>query len=222
MTDMPHVFIGYDPRQPLAYNTLQHSILRHASKPVSITALVLKQLPITRRGLTEFTFSRFLVPYLCGYKGTAVFMDADIVVTGDICELFEQSQPLMAVQVMKNQANFEWPSVLLFNCALCKMLTPEFVDDGANQLFDLAWAKDRVGTFSDEWNHCVGYSENKEAKLYHYTQGIPAFWETSGLPEDVHWNIERKALTDTVSWKELMGRSIHAKPVLQRMLKRYV
>ena len=78
---MLNVFIGYDPRQPVAYNVLQHSIVRHASEPVAITPLILKQLPIERRGLTEFTFSRFLVPYLCGFKGMAVFLDADMVVT---------------------------------------------------------------------------------------------------------------------------------------------
>lgn len=67
---MIRVFIGYDPRQPLAYNVMQHSIARHSSVPVAITPLILDQLPITRRGLTEFTYSRFLVPALCDFKGS--------------------------------------------------------------------------------------------------------------------------------------------------------
>lgn len=214
------VFIGYDRRQPLAYNVLQHSIIRHSSVPVSITPLVITQLPIKRRGLTDFTFSRFLVPWLCGFKGTAVFMDADMVVTGDIKELFDQIDPANAVSVMLDQARFEWGSLMAFSNACCHMLTPEFIDNEKNPLLDLAWAP-YIGSIKDEWNHCVGYQEAKEAKLYHYTQGLPCFPETEGLPEDEHWHKEKAAMLDTVSWTELMGKSVHAKHVLTRMLAKY-
>lgn len=213
------VFIGYDPRQPLAYNVLQHSIARHSSLPVQITPLILKQLPIKRRGLTEFTFSRFLVPYLCQYKGSAVFMDADMVVKGDIAELFEHAG-MNAVSVNKEQAPFEWASVMLFNCGACLRLTPEFIDDESNKLYDFAWAPS-VGEFPSDWNHCVGYEEPREAKLYHYTQGLPCWSETSDLPESAHWEEEFRAANATVSWMELMRGSVHAKHVLRRLLNRY-
>ena len=68
---MIRVFIGFDPRQPLAFNVCASSIVRAASKPVAITALTLKTLPIKRQGLTQFTYSRFLVPHLCNYEGRA-------------------------------------------------------------------------------------------------------------------------------------------------------
>jgi hypothetical protein len=142
-----------DPRQAIGYNVLQHSIHRHAKQRVIVEPLILSKLPITRRGLTEFTFSRYLVPYLCGYEGSAVFMDADIVVTGDIGDLFAQADGVSAVQVNMQQPKFEWPSVMLFNNALCRKLTPEYVDD-------------------------------------------------------------------TVSWRELMGGSVHAEPVIKRYLAR--
>ncbi len=216
---MLNVFVGYDPRQPLAFNVLQHSILRHASVPVSITALRLDTLPISRRGLTEFTYSRFLVPYLTCFGGPSVFMDSDIVVTGDIAELFAQADTQYAVQVMQNQPKFEWASVMLFNGYQCRKLTPEYIGDVSNKLFNMDWGK--VGTFSDEWNHCVGMKEpNWDAKLYHFTQGIPCWYETRGLPEDQFWLDEYQQMIKTVGWKELMGSSVHAEPTLKRLLKR--
>jgi len=213
------VFIGYDPRQPLAYNVLQHSIARHSSKPVSITPLILKQLPITRRGITEFTYSRFLVPYLCGFKGTALFLDADMAVRGDISELFACADMSHDVQVMKEQPKFEWTSAMLFNNNRCMNLTPEYVENAENSLLDLSWAKS-VGSFPAAWNHCVAYQEPKEAKLYHYTQGLPCWPETRGMPEDGAWMEEAQMLTKTVTWKELMGKTVHVEPVIKRLVRR--
>ena len=220
MNDTCRIFIGYDPRQPVAYNVLQHSIARHSSVPVQITPLILRQLPIKRRGLTEFTYSRFLVPYLSGYVGKSVFMDADMVVTGDIKDLFDMINPACAVSVMQQQARFEWASVMAFSNSCCKSLTPAFIDDEKNPMFDFAWAPS-IGDLPAEWNHCVGYQEPKDAKLYHFTQGLPCFPETSGLPEDEVWGDEQNAMLSTVDWKSLMGSSVHAKPVLQRMFKKY-
>jgi hypothetical protein len=218
---MLRVFLGYDPRQPLAYSVLQHSIISNCSVPVAVTPLVLGTLPIKRRGLTEFTFSRFLVPWLCDFKGTAVFMDSDIVVTGDIKELFDQSEiSLHDVQVMQNQPKFEWGSVMLFNNPRCMKLTPEFINDESNHLLDLAWARS-VGTFSEDFNHCVGYQQPKEAKLYHFTQGIPCWPETQGLVEDIHWHEALRKATHTVPWTELMATSVHAKPTMKRFLSKY-
>jgi hypothetical protein len=51
------IFIGYDHRQAISYNVLQFSIFRRCSKPVMISPLFLPTLPLTRTGLTPFTFS---------------------------------------------------------------------------------------------------------------------------------------------------------------------
>jgi hypothetical protein len=149
-----------------------------------------------------------------------LFLDADMVVTGDICELFDCADYTYDLQMQTEQPKFEWPSAMLFNNARCRVLTPEFIENPENKLFNMEWAKS-VGSFPAEWNHCVGYTEPKDAKLYHYTQGIPCWMETQGLPEDVYWFEETKALKHTVSWKELMGTSVHAKPVLKRFLAKY-
>lgn len=146
-------------------------------------------------------------------------MDADIAVKGDIAELFECADYSFDVQVMQEQSRFEWPSVMLFNNARCTALTLEYIEDEKNVLFDLAWAK-AVGTFPPHWNHCVGYQHPAQAALYHYTQGIPCWNETKGI-EDEPWIEEAKASLHTVSWFELMGSSVHAKAVGERLKAEY-
>jgi len=213
---MLRIFIGYDPRQPLAYNILQHSIVRHSSVPVAITPLILDQLPIKRRGLTEFTYSRFLVPALCEFHGRAIFMDADIAVTGDVAELFEAVDYRCSVAVMKQQAKFEWASVMVFNNANCTKLTPQFIENPINDPFQMTWAAYGIGEIPEEWNHCVHYVAPKEAKLYHYTAGIPCWPETSDTPEAAFWEEELAIALSTVEWTELMGTSVHAKMIKER------
>lgn len=190
---------------------MAHSIAWRSSKPVPIFYLILNQLPIKRRGLTEFTYSRYLVPWLCDYKGIALFADADMLVQGDIAELFALKDE-SAVQVMKHQKRFEWPSLMLFDCAKCTRLTPEYID-GQTIPQNMDWA-DTIGDLPKEWNHCVGYAEKPEQtpKLIHYTKGIPVWPETKGCDYSDLWWKELEYCNSTVSHDELMGGSVHVQP----------
>lgn len=211
-----NVFIGFDSRQPVAFQVLAHSISERSSVPVSITKLRLNQLPIRRRGLTEFTYSRFLVPWLCGYEGWSLFLDADMLVLGDVVDLFGLADSRHDVMVVRDQQMFEWPSLMLFNNERCRVLTPDFVDDVGNGLFDWRWAES-IGDLPREWNHCVGYAKPCEAKLVHFTQGIPCLPETAGCEYAGEWMAELMACNSTVSWGELMGNSVHAEHVARRV-----
>lgn len=217
---MLRVFIGADDRQPLSLNVLQHSITRRSSQPVSITPLILSQLPIKREGLTQFTYSRYLVPWLCSFEGWALFLDSDMLVLGDIAELFKEAKEEFAVMVVKNKMRFEWPSLMLFNCAKCKMLTPEYVMKYASPQ-DFGWANGQVGELPLEWNHCCNYDEHKPAKLAHYTQGVPIWFETKNSDYSKEWMDEFKDMERICAWGEIMAASVHAKPVLENMLKGY-
>ena len=205
---MLKIFIGYDKRQPLAFTVCRSSIERRASQRVQIEPLMLDWMPIKRRGLTDFSFSRYLVPKLCGYMGDAIFMDPDIIVLDDIFKMLDHYYNRNPVSVVKNKLKFEWSSMMLFNNALCTNLTPEFVETGSPQKFE--WA-DNVGELPPEWNHCVGYDDpNPNAKLIHFTKGIPCWPETKDCEFAKEWVEEANYAMGTVSWQELMGNSVHA------------
>ena len=220
---MLRVFIGFDHRQPVSYNVLQQSIFTRSSKPVSITPLVITQMPLKRVGLTPFTFSRFMVPWLCDYKGWALFLDIDMLLLDDISKLFDCADDKYAVMVSKNEKRFEWASAMLFNCAKCEILTPAYIET-ADNLHGIAWAKEEeIGAFPPEWNHLVGYDEPRDdAKLVHYTQGVPCFQETIESEYAKEWHYEHKVMNHARPWAELMGNSVHAAEIDGKRVPRFV
>lgn len=227
---MLRVFIGYDARQPISYNVLQFSILRRASIPVCITPLVIETLPLKRTGLTPFTWSRFLVPWLCEFNGPALFMDSDMLCLGDIKDLIETNginandawnaphemrglSNWPAVAVSQNQHQFEWASMIYFNCAHenNRMLTPDFVEK-TDGLHRINWIRpENLGHLPSHWNHLVGYDPPRtDAKLVHFTQGLPIYPETEGSEYAQAWRDEHKAMNFAEPWAVLMGKSVHA------------
>lgn len=218
------VFIGHDHRQPLAYNVMRYSIESRASKPIQVSGLFLNQMPISRVGATEFTYTRFLVPWLMEYQGIGLFCDEDMVVNGDVWELFSHCSKRLPedwdVAVMQDQPRYEWTSVMAFNCARLKHLTPDFIEDNQNRMFDLAWAKN-VAELPAEWNHFCGEAKGKAAKLYHFSQGIPYWRETRGLEEDPVWFAAFDEMVKSGDWIEFHKDTIHFQPVMQRYLSQY-
>ena len=214
---MIRVFIGYDPNETVAYHVLAHSIMRHASVPVSITPLKLSQLPITRvrdpRQSTEFSFSRFLVPWLCEFKGTAIFMDCDMLVRADIAELVGERgksvsvvkhayQPRPEDKFLGNKQTIydkkNWSSVMVFDCAGCAALTPQYVNTASGlELHQFKWLGGDylIGSLAPEWNHLVGeYAPNRDARLVHFTLGTPCFAKYSHCEYAEEWHEERRLM----------------------------
>jgi lipopolysaccharide biosynthesis glycosyltransferase len=166
---------------------------------------------MTRRGLTEFTYTRFLTPYLADYSGISLFLDSDILCRADVTELLAHTiaYPDIPVFVVHHALAFERPSVMLFNNSLCRILTPDYVNDARNNLFNLSWAR-TVGELPRHWNHLVGYDPpNPSAKLVHFTKGIPIWAETRDCEYSAEWNSTAKRMFSSVSFQELMGRSVH-------------
>jgi hypothetical protein len=222
------IFIGWDSREPAAFAVCAHSILTRASVPVSIAPLT--QHALRSSGLyarernplesTEFSFSRFLVPALCGFEGTAVFMDCDFLVQADVTELFAYplAWPDAAVFVCqhdytpKDAQKFlgqpqtayprkNWSSLIVFNNARCTALTPEFVNRASGlELHRFLWAGDAIGSIPLDWNHLVGeYAPKSDAKALHWTLGGPWFQEYAGADHADRWCAERDAMLGRVA-----------------------
>ncbi len=150
MKDIIPIFIGYDPREAIAYHTCVNSIIRHASQPVSIVPVALNLFQDYKEthgdNSNHFVYTRFLVPYLMSWTGSAIFIDGDMIVRGDIAELWSMRDMSKDVQVVKhdyktkmpvkylgskneNYPRKNWSSVILWNCGSFpnRKLTPEFV-----------------------------------------------------------------------------------------------
>lgn len=218
---MINVFIGYDPREAVAFSVLAHSIEEHASEPVSITPLRLGQLGkvLTRERhplqSTDFSFSRFLVPHLSGYSGWSVFMDCDMLMRDDVAKLWRLRDERYAVMVVKHdhvpketvkflgepQSKYEkknWSSVMMFNNERCRALTPNYVNNASGlELHQFKWLGDdsQIGALPDRWNHLVGYNApRRDAALVHYTLGGPYFQEYAQCEYADEWRQQRDAM----------------------------
>src|ERR1700704_2114838 len=204
---MLRIFIGYDPRETIAAHVLAHSINSRSSIPVSFTLLNrqnLKGIYDRPRGefeSTDFSLSRFIVPYLCNYEGWAVFLDCDMLCLGDVVELAHYmtlaNRWNQAVQVVKHdytpasqtkflgqvQTQYErknWSSMMIFNNALCRNLTREFVNmQPGLWLHRFGWTEDdKIGSMPKVWNYLSGEANQckpEEARLIHFTNGGPWF-----------------------------------------------
>lgn len=125
MTDVPiRVFIGTEPAQRLACEVLKFSISARCGVPVEFTEIGSidgeapgPELPQQ----TGFSFVRWRVPQLVGYVGRAIYMDADIVVTGNIEALWKEAIPEDRAVLARPTADDRYfTSVMLMDCAKLK------------------------------------------------------------------------------------------------------
>ena len=215
--DVIKVYIGYDPVETVAWHVMAGSILSRSSKAVAIIPVNIQNFKdfFNRsrdpKQSNEFSFTRFLVPYLSNYEGYALFFDCDMMLRTDIYEIFDvvTKDPGKAVYVVKH--NYEprddikyldtvqykyprknWSSVVLWNCShpKHKTLTAEFVNQASGiDLHRFTWLSDEeIGDLGVKWNWLVGeYTEPpQDVKNVHWTVGGPYFkeYENSDFAEE--------------------------------------
>jgi lipopolysaccharide biosynthesis glycosyltransferase len=218
---MIRVFIGYDSKVVAPWHVLTHSILSRSSAPVSFVPLAINNLSEVlwreRNPLqsTEFSFSRFLTPYLSGYEGWSLFLDNDMLFQDDIAKLWALRDEKYAAMCVKHahqpkettkflgarQTTYQkknWSSVVLFNNSRCKSLTPEYVNTASGlDLHQFKWlaSDNEIGALPCEWNHLVGYDTPAAGKSnIHYTLGGPFFSEHEDCEYGDEWRAEKQTM----------------------------
>ena len=208
------VFVGCDDTQLVAARTLEHSIRRYASRPVRFIPMIDVPTPEPKdpanRGRTGFSFARFHIPRLAGYKGRALYLDADMQVFTDIAELWDmpfgehkvlctrQDEPPAA---WKDSSWFHpgrQMSVMVLDCERLRWDIDEIVgglDEGTygytDLMFDLCVVDDaEIGDHLPlEWNH-LERNDPGVTKLTHYTVVPTQPWKTDDNPLREIWEAE--------------------------------
>ncbi len=211
-----HVWIGWDVRELRAWNVAARSLVVRASVPVDVHAIMMPAL--TSQGLyyrptqlrdnggywdeisqapmsTGHAIARFLVPYLMGYDGLALFTDGDVLFRDDVEKLFALADSRYAVQVVKHQyAPLEtlkmdgqeqtryqrknWSSVMLFHCGhpANRALSVNLVNTvPGRDLHRFCWLDDAlIGGLPATFNWLVGHSSPlMDPAIVHFTSGVP-------------------------------------------------
>ncbi len=217
MRSKPTVYIGFDPHEVEASLIAYRSAQARTSLDVEYRRLAL--LELRHQGMyrrpteirdgrlwdvisdapmsTEHAIARFFIPMLCGYQGWAVFMDGDVLVRGDLADLFAQANPVYAVQVVhhrqieqggpikkdgaiqtvyhrKNQS-----SVMLINCGhpANSALRMDMLNRWPGRdLHAFGWIpEEEIGPLDAGWNYLVGVTDPvpNPVHIAHFTLGLP-------------------------------------------------
>jgi lipopolysaccharide biosynthesis glycosyltransferase len=217
---MLRIFIGWDSREAECADILAHSLHKHSSVPLDVRYLKLDELDFNRHRdplqSTEFTYTRFLVPWLCNYQGKAVFMDCDMLCLGDIKELDDLDMSNLALRVVKHDyrpkeatkmdgcvqtvyPRKNWSSLMLMNCARLRLWTKQVVETqtGAylHRFQDIP--DELIGDIPNTWNTLDWMDEN--TKLIHYTSGGPWFEQQKDHPYGAPWLAAREEYRATLA-----------------------
>lgn len=212
------LFIGCDQREAVGMHTFLQSLLetsgRHLLSVSFLTEGMGRDLGIVTDGTNAFSKIRFAVPYLCHFRGSAIFLDgADMLMRCDLKALWDLRDHWKAVQVCKHDYKTkadrkyigtdleaenqdyprkQWSSVVIWQCdySAHQKLTPDFIaSQPGSYLHRFSWLPDeRIGDLPLEFNHLVGERpESEEAKIAHFTLGIPGFSYYAECDYSMEW-----------------------------------
>lgn len=237
------VFLGYDIGEHDAYLVAKHTILKHTPnayvKP--LVQDILRHMGLYRRSAyidpagvrrdsgdnkpfsTDFTFTRFLVPFLMARHGWAIFMDCDMLIRRDLNELFDlrdDKYALMCVKHMQKIGDGEkkmldqvqepydrknWSSVMLINCGHPEHRNLSLDDVNTKPgrwLHQFSWIgghppEKHIGELPHHWNWLEGYSPKAiEPAIVHMTRGGPWFEEWQNVAYADEWRHNMQEITE--------------------------
>jgi hypothetical protein len=201
------LFCGFDKREAIGYHAFCASVIANTRDAVAFTPL-----QGASDGTNAFTRARFLVPVLTKHTGWAIFADAaDMICRGDIADLWAMRDNTKAVmvachdyktqhpmkyvgtQMQSKNEDYErknWASLMLINCEhpawgdTVKLLETQTID-----LLQFRHIPDNlIGGLPKTWNWLVDEDgENQQAKILHWTAGIPAWPHYANAPMAEEW-----------------------------------
>jgi len=248
------IFVGWDSREDIAYQVCRSSIIRRRD---SAEVIPLKQDELREQGIytrevdpmssTEFTFTRFLVPYLMNYEGWAIFCDCDFLFLEDVKHLFDLKDERYAVMVVKHDYNppagtkmdgqqqlpyprKNWSSLMLINCGHPKNkqgLTPQQVNLQDGQfLHRFSWLEDHeIGDISHQWNWLVGHykqPQNGIPMAIHYTEGGPWFDNYAHCEYGALWERERNVYEHSLISPPIPHKYAHLPPAINSVIDKLI
>jgi hypothetical protein len=219
------IFTGADKREAVGLHVFMQSVMEKSSLPVSFTPIMENFSALVggqRDGTNAFTYGRFLVPYLMGWEGTAIFCDgADMLCRTDIAELWNyahvfenrHNKALLVVQhdykttaqrkyigtemeaANEDYPRKNWSSLMVMHCghSAWRYMNPETIDrfgtTYGKSIHRFEFLKpEEIGALPIEWNWLVGeYPHNPDAKIAHFTLGLPGFAHYFGVDYADEW-----------------------------------
>lgn len=173
MTDPIRVYVGTSPENEPAERVLEHSIRKHSSTPVETHWMRAGEPPMWDgwklawpQGGTPFSPFRFMVPEAAGFEGFAIYLDVDMMVLGDIAELYAYRRPGRVVSTTR-------PDVMVWDCSAFRDVLPlasDAKESGAAVSAYLPKIQPRWDKcVPNEWDTCDCMGDGN-AKLVHFTK----------------------------------------------------
>lgn len=209
--DPIQIFIGTDEYQMIGAKVLAHSITSRTSAPVKIHYLSDYAAPSPQnpalRSKTGFSFTRFMIPQICGYEGRAIYLDADMLVFTDIAELWNWPMPdgvsLLYAEQPPERGRRPQYSVFLVDCAKARWDAKELMqklDTGVYDYHSLVYefshmsADEKAMILPFRWN-ALEYYDSGETSLIHFTDMNRQPWvEPTNPNRDVFYAAVNAAL----------------------------
>jgi len=227
------IFVGADTAQSLGVKMLEYSIKRHTPVSVALERIDDANIPVPRdpqnRSRSGFSFSRFDIPQRCGYRGKAIYMDADMQVFTDVTRLWNWEMNGSAVLYCDGQADQGRPpqySVMLMDCSRLHWDVSTIVRDldagkytyeGLMQDLCIVPESQKKRVLPFEWNSLEHYEEGRTC-LIHYTDMNTQPWVSNNNPNSHLWyRLLKEALAEGFITREDLRSEIgqgHVSPQL--------
>lgn len=230
------LFIGYDASEHKAFEVLKYTAQKHTpGLPIYpivqdwLRANEVYNRPVDFQASNDFSMTRWLAPFISGYKGIALFTDCDMLVTRDLNEILRpidrfHSKACYVVKhkylpkttiKMSGQAQHpypckNWSSVVLWNCEhpAVKKLTPELINRvHPSDLHQFKWIDHSlIGELPLDYNFLVGEYEAPDADASTLTK------PTERTPSIIHYTLGVPLIHDplfTQDYAKLFEETYH-------------